>query len=196
MFREALRASPDAVFIARRLFVTNSIDSLLSALGVNVGAFEAHVDPMIMAMAVLGGSLSLSVVSGLLGVFLSERAERIRELRELERKLGADLSRSLYARSAQLIPLYVALWSSAGMLVFPLASITPYVAAKMKLLSIHQAFALSIAIILASLTMIGAYLGRITGERLWLSSLRVLALGVIALVIVLVFKTVLGIAFR
>ena len=189
-FREALTASPDARLIARRMFVTNSIDSIISSLGVNVGAYHPGIDPRIMMLAVLGGSLSLSLISGFIGVLVSERAERIRELRELERKLGARLERTIYAKSATIVPLYVALWSLTGMLLFPLAIVAPYATTLMGVLELFEAFMASIAITLLSLAAIGAYLGIITGGSIWLSALRTLGLGLVALAIVAVFKLV------
>jgi len=187
-FRDALKVGPDAPFIARRMFITNSIDSILSSLGVNIGAYSSDLDPKIMILAVLGGSLSLSIVSGFIGVFVSERAERVRELKELEKKLGARLKSSLYAKSITLIPLYVALWSSIGMLVFPLIIVIPYVLALINLLKMWEAFVISIGITLTSLTVIGAYLGFVTGEKIQISALRTLGLGLLALISVTLFK--------
>jgi predicted membrane protein (TIGR00267 family) len=191
-FREALTASPDAMFIARRLFVTNSIDSIISSLGVNVGAYNPGVDPKVLILAVLGGSISLSLISGFIGVFISEKAERVRELRDLERKLGARLENTIYARSATLVPLYVALWSSTGMLLFPLVIVAPYTAVLAGIMGLAEAFSASIAIALLSLAVIGAYLGIVMGERMWLSALRTLGLGIVTLAVVVVFKLVFG----
>jgi len=159
-----------------------------------MGAFRPDLDPLVIAMAILGGSISLSVISGFLGVFLSERAERVRELRELERKLGADLSRSLYALSARFTPLYVALWSSIGMLVFPLLSATPYLVAKMEALDLWEAFIASLAATYTALALIGVYLARITGENVYISAFRLLLLGLLASMVVLAFKIVVGVA--
>ncbi len=172
------------------MFVTNSIDSIISSLGVNIGAYSANIDPKVMILAVLGGSISLSLVSGFIGVLVSERAERLRELREIEKKLGVRLKSPLYARSTTIIPLYVALWSSTGMLLFPLAIVAPYIIALTGALGVGEAFIISIAIALASLASIGVYLGVVTGERVLISALRTLSLGLLALIIVAVFKLV------
>jgi predicted membrane protein (TIGR00267 family) len=172
----------------RGLFVTNSVDSIVSALGVNVGAYTPGIDVKVMILAVLGGSISLSIISGFMGVLLSERAERIRELKELERKLGASLRGSIYARATTIIPLYVALWSSTGMLLFPLVMVVPYLASLAGLIGVWEAFLASIAISLVSLMAIGGYLGVITGEGILISALRTLGLGLLVLIIVLVFK--------
>jgi predicted membrane protein (TIGR00267 family) len=170
------------------LFVTNSVDSIVSALGVNVGAYTPGIDVKVMILAVLGGSISLSIISGFMGVLLSERAERIRELRELERKLGASLRGSIYARATTIIPLYVALWSSTGMLLFPLVMVVPYLASLAGLIGVWEAFLASTTISLASLMAVGGYLGVITGEGILVSALRTLGLGLLVLIIVLVFK--------
>lgn len=160
-------------------------------MGVSVAIFNPTVEPAIIALGMIGGSLSLGVVSGLAGVYLSERAERFREVRELERKLGGSLEGSIYEKAAQLVPVYVALWSFAGMLIFPLAAATPYIMAAAGILSLNAAFSVSVVMVMAMLSLIGAYMGRISGEGVLKSALRAILLGVLAFTVVYAAKLVL-----
>ncbi len=153
--------------------------------------FNPTVEPAIIALGMIGGSLSLGVVSGLAGVYLSERAERLREVRELEKKLGGSLEGSVYEKAARVVPVYVALWSFVGMLVFPLVAATPYIVAASGVLSLSVAFAVSIAMVMVMLALIGAYMGKISGEGVLKSAFRTVLLGVLALIVVYLAKLVL-----
>ncbi|MCX8196131.1 MAG: hypothetical protein N3F67_03530 [Acidilobaceae archaeon] len=189
--REALRATPDSAFVARRLFFTNSIDGIVSAIGVNVGAFDVGVRPLSMALAILGGSIAFGVAAGFLGALLSERAERIREVRDLERALGGSLRGSVYWRAALVVPVYVAFWSSLGILLFPLLVASPYFLSHWGLLGILEAYVLSNVLAVLALSFVGALLSRVSGESPLLSSLRAVLLGLGALLLVYSIKRVL-----
>ncbi|MEN2999094.1 MAG: VIT1/CCC1 transporter family protein [Acidilobaceae archaeon] len=188
--KEALRATPDSVYVARRLFFTNSIDGIISAIGVNVGAFDEGVRPLSMALAILGGSIAFGVAAGFLGALLSERAERVRELREMERALGGSLEGSVYSRAAMVVPIYVAFWSSLGILIFPLLVASPYFLSHLGVLSLGSAYFLSGALALLALAVIGALLSRVSGESMMVSSLRAVMLGLGSMGLVYMIKRV------
>jgi predicted membrane protein (TIGR00267 family) len=116
----------DVRAIARRMFVTNAFDGILASLGVSVGGFSSKANPELLALSIIGGGLAMGLFSSVVGVYISERAERLRELRELERSMAKRLDGTIYARLAKLIPLYVALWSGLGATTFPLAVAFPY----------------------------------------------------------------------
>ncbi len=188
-YRKLLKIYPDTASIARRMFVTNSFDGLLAAIGVNVGGYRDGIDPMILALSMLGGAISMGILSGVVGVYLSERAERFREVRKLERVVGRTLRGSLYWRAASMAPAYIALWSGVGILGFPFLSATPYLAAAAGLIGVEKAFYLSLGISLGLMTFLGYYLGVVSGESRARTAARGLALGVGAVAVVYVFKT-------
>ncbi|GBF08830.1 conserved hypothetical protein [Aeropyrum pernix] len=179
---------PDTPSIARRMFVTNGFDGLLAAIGVNIGGFSGGADPVVMVLSIMGGSLSMGVLSGVVGVYLSERAERLKELSRLEKKVSRSLRRSIYWKAANIIPLYIALWSGVGVIAFPLISVLPYIAAAYGMLAIEEAFAASLAIALALAGGLGLYLGVVSGESKLYSMLRGLMLAVGAIILVHIFK--------
>ncbi|MEB3774829.1 MAG: hypothetical protein GSR86_07890 [Desulfurococcales archaeon] len=184
---------PDVPSIARRMFVTNSMDGLLAALGVNIGGYSPTGDPMLIAASIMGGGVAMGVMSGMVGVYLSEKAERIREVRELEKKLSSKFKEdSVYWRAARLIPIYVALWSGIGIVLFPTLVAVPYIMAAVSGFSMREAFITSLAMALALMGLLGAYLARISGEDPLTSALRGLGLGVLAAIMVYLLKGVLG----
>ncbi len=195
-FSKVKKLYPDVPSVARRMFVTNSLDGLLAALGVNVGGYSPGSDPLLMASSIIGGGVAMGIMSGMVGVYLSERAERIREVRELEKKLSAKLRRSsIYWRAASLIPVYVALWSGVGIVLFPTLVALPYLLAANTGLGVEPAFIASTGIALLLMTLLGAYLGRISQENTLISALRGLSLGLAALILVYLLKGALGIVY-
>ncbi len=179
--------------IARRMFVTNAFDGLLSALGIILGLYLAGVQqPLSYIGAVMGGTGVMGVFSGFVATYLSERAERLRELHETEKVMLRSLEGSIYDKAARLVPLYVASWSAFGAVVPPFASLTPFFAAGL----LHQPVALlvseSVSLILAMMFLIGYYLGRVSGENPWVSGARFLAIGASASALLLLLKFALG----
>ena len=192
--RVVLRANPDVSSIARRMFVTNALDGIVAALGVNIGSFTRTMDPIVHASGMLGGTLAMGVVSGMLGVYVSEKAERLREYRDLERKVASSLKDSVYWKAVRLIPIYVALWSGLGIILFPLLATLPFFLVNVLHIDVVAAYYASIAISVGEMAFLGFYLGKISGEGIVKSTLRVLGMGVVALMIAYVLRAVLGIS--
>ena len=187
------RVYPDAKEIARRMFVTNSFDGILAAIGVNVGGYSESVDPMVLALSIIGGGAAMGVFSGIVGVYLSERAERLRELKKMEHNLQASRKASIYWNAARMTPLYIALWSGLGIILFPTLIALPYLATAMcGCIATDLAFEASLAIALIVLGLLGAYLAKISGESIWNSVIRAISVGVGGIILVLVLKKVLG----
>lgn len=190
------RIYPDVEPVSRRMFVTNSMDGLLAALGVNVGGYSPDADPLLMASSIIGGGVAMGIMSGMIGVYLSERAERVREVRELEKKLSAKLKEdSIYWRAASLIPIYVALWSGLGIVIFPTLVAAPYLLAASTLLTLQTSFIASLSTSLILMALLGAYLGKISGEGIAASAAKGLLLGVAAAVLVYLLKGALGVVY-
>ncbi|MEB3844530.1 MAG: hypothetical protein LRS48_02470 [Desulfurococcales archaeon] len=190
--RKITRAYPDVRSIARRMFVTNSLDGIVAAMGIDVGGFSDKADPLLIASSIIGGTVAMGIVSGMIGVYVSERAERMKEYKELERRVASSLKDSIYWKAARLIPVYVALWSGMGIVLFPLLIAVPYIIAASGGLSVRAAYYSSMLIGLALMGFLGYFLGRVSRESIIVSVLRVLAMGVIAIVIVKLLRLGIG----
>ncbi len=186
--RTVTRIYSDVKSIARRMFITNSIDSIVAALGVSVGGYGPEANMKLLAMGIIGGGVAMGAISAMLGVYLSERAERLKEYKDLERKLAHTLKGSIHWKAARLIPLYVALWSGFGALIFPSLIALPLILASMGLVLPYPAYLASLGVGLASMGVLGWYLSRVSGENPLHSILRALGMGLLAILIVSVLK--------
>jgi len=135
----------------------------------------------------------MGLFSGMIGVYLSERAERLRELRELESKMMKELRGTIYWRMARVIPVYVSLWSGLGVTAAPILVASPYIAVAAGLpLPLREAFYLSIAGGLLLAAILGYYLGRVSGENVALSTARFVGLATGGVVLVYALRAIVG----
>jgi len=170
--------------IARRMFITNSFDSLIAVIGIILGnhIFGTSSAQSYMGSA-LGGSITMGIFSSFFGVYFTEKAERLRELKELEEQMLADIKESIYSEVVRLAPVYVALWSMAGGILFTILSLTPFFLSIKGLLGVNEAVFASVVISNAVIALLGAYMGRISGEGRLKGCLRFLALSLSATVV-------------
>ncbi len=186
--RELVRIS-EAQEIARRMFVTNTIDGLISSMGIILGTYLlGGRDPLIYLGAVVGGNSAMGLFSAFLGTYFSERAERLRELKELEKAMAADLRGSIYWRSSKIVPLYVAAWSSLGMLTLPVLCSSPLLLAHEGLISLRYAILASLVLLETAMFLLGSYLGRISGEKWYMVGLRMLLVGLATITLYLLIE--------
>lgn len=95
--------------LIRRYFVVNGFDGALTMLGLAMGFFVGgEPSPAVMLAACVGATVAL-FMSGLTSAFISEWEERKRALSLLETAMVADLSDSVHAEAARLVPVVVAL---------------------------------------------------------------------------------------
>lgn len=164
--------------IARRYFVVNGFDGALTMLGLLVGFYVSDEVRMPVVMnACLGVAIALGM-SGVSSAYISEAAEKRRELRELEKAMVADLGRSAHGRAARLLPVVIACVNGAAPLAISLVILLPLWAAPLfeplSLLPLESAFALALMMIF----LLGVYLGQIS-HTFWLwAGLRTLLIAV------------------
>lgn len=169
--------------IARRMFVTNSFDGLLSGLGVVLGSYLSGAsNPVNYVGSVIGASFSMGFFSGVVATYLSERAERLQELRKTERAMLHPLRGSIYERAAKIVPIYVALWSGLGAMLLPVIGVSPFIFAEILRadVSVTVLVYTSAGIMVAELFTLGAYLGKISGENKFVSGARLALIGLAA----------------
>ncbi len=190
-FKELGKLYPDIRPIARRMFVTNAFDSILATLGADVGGYSRSSSPLSMAMSMIGIGIAMGLFSAMIGVYLSERAERIRELRDLEKKVQSSLKGSIYWKIARWAPVYIALWSGLGVLIFPAIIAIPFLLSYLLGIAISTAFTSSLIIALILLAWLGYYLSSISGDPPGRSILRTVLAGIGGIVVIELLKEIL-----
>lgn len=180
--------------IARRYFVTNGFDGVLTMLGLLMGfrASGAHSLELIIG-ACLGGVVAL-FMSGLTSAYISESAEKEHELRKLEKSMLISLDDSAHAEAARLMPWLIAVVNGFSPLLLALLILTPLFLAQQKLLFGLPPLDIALATALLLTFLLGAFLGRVSG-RFWLwTGIRALMIAVLTSLLILFLHRLMGVA--
>ena len=179
----------DIGHIARRYFAMNAFDGVLTMIGVLMGNLTAGVD---QAQIVVTTGLSTSIamgVSGLWGAYLTESAERRRDLLELSRATLTDLGPTRIGRASRTAIVTVALVDGFSPFLAALLVVTPFFGAGL-FPNITWVYYSSLAMALVTLFSLGAFLGHISRDNLLLYGLKTVVAGVISIVISLLLHPV------
>jgi len=171
--------------IARRYFVTNGFDGALTMLGLIIGFYSSNsVSITVIISACLGATVALTV-SGLVSAYISESAERKKELNELEQALVKNLDDSAHARAAKLVPFFIAAVNGLAPLLLSLFIISPLWFSLLGISFPLNPLLLSIIIAFLTLFILGAFIGKISG-RFWLwSGFKTLLIAIVTAGIIL-----------
>ena len=170
--------------ISRRYFITNGFDGALTMLGLMVGfALSDNVALSVAIKACFGAAVALCV-SGMSSAYLSELAERKKELQELEKALIVDLSQSDYGKASRFVPVVVAMVNGLTPLLISLFIVTPLWLAEN---GVHLAASPFLTAILVAFLLIfgmGVMLGKLTREFWLWNGLRMLLVAMATVLII------------
>ncbi len=168
--------------IARRYFVMNAFDGVLTMIGVLIGNYSAGVES---ARVVISTGLATSMaigVSGFWGAYFTESAERKRDLDDLESYTLTDLNKTKIGRASR----------AAAIVVSLVDGLAPFLAALVVLLpffltplwgEIYTSYYLSLTMALGALFALGAFLGAISRENIALTGVKMIGAGLLAMVL-------------
>jgi predicted membrane protein (TIGR00267 family) len=168
--------------IARRYFAMNAFDGVLTIIGVLMGNYVAGVDD---ARIVLSTGLATCVamgVSGLWGAYLTESAERKRDLDELSRFTLTDLTNTRIGRASRAAIVIVAIVDGLSPFMAALVVLLPFFVAGNNE-DLAWAYYTSLGLALLTLFSLGLFLGRISQGRMIVYGFKTVLAGVVSIVI-------------
>ena len=174
--------------IARRYFVMNGFDGSMTMFGIIIGSWVGQItEAGIIVAAGLGACLAMGV-SGFFGAFMAERAERRGHLRTLE--ATPTQPDPIHYEASKFVSVYVALIDGISPTLTAIVSLAPFILTRMGLLSIDNAYIISVSLTLTTLFSLGFYLGRIARENVWLYSAQMLAVGIITAIMIFLLENI------
>jgi len=174
--------------IARRYFVKDGLDGSMTMLGIIVGAWVVNVmQSEIIVTAGLGACLAMGI-SGLSGAYLTEKAERKRDINDLETAMMTKLNDSVITDATTFVSFYAAVIAGGSPILTALVSLSPFFLVLHGLLAVENAYITSIIVTLVTLFMLGIYLGKIAKENALLYGIQTLVAGVATIAIVLLLR--------
>ena len=166
--------------ITRRYFVTNGFDGALTMLGLNMGFYykEGEIGTDVALGACFGTAVAL-MMSGFSSAYISESAERRKELSELEHAMVQDMEESDHGEAARLVPYLIALVNGLSPFLISLLIISPLWLSMsgidLPLPPIEAALLLSFMMIF----LLGLYSSRISGQFWLWTGIRALIVAMI-----------------
>jgi predicted membrane protein (TIGR00267 family) len=168
--------------IGRRYFAMNAFDGALTIIGVLMGNLTAGVEkPQIVVSTGLATCVAMGV-SGLWGAYLTEAAERKRDLDELGRYTLTDLNGTRIGRASRVAVVTVALIDGLAPFLAALVVLIPFFVAGL-FPAVTWAYYTSLGMALLALFGLGLFLGRISNGNLILNGLRTVVAGVLSILI-------------
>lgn len=162
--------------IARRYFVLNGFDGAMTVFGIVLGSWVAGVTKTgIIILAGLGASLAMGF-SGFFGALIAEKAERERHLKEMEEATDNKVD-PIHYEAARFVTIYVALVDGLSPALTAIVSLLPFFFASVGWIPLLSAYMASLTLSLATLFLLGIYLGKVARENGWFYGLLMLTAG-------------------
>jgi predicted membrane protein (TIGR00267 family) len=166
--------------IARRYFAMNAFDGILTMIGVLMGSYMARIrSPMVVVSTGLATSIAMGI-SGLWGAYLTEAAERKRELDDLENYTLTDLSKTRIGKASRFAVVVVSLVDGFAPFLAALVVLLPFFASGF-LGNVFLSYYISLGIALVGLFGLGAFLGVISRENIVLSGAKMIGAGLLSI---------------
>ena len=174
-----------ATQIIRRYFAMNAFDGAMTSLGVVIGAYISHItNPESIINVIIVGGIAM-MVSGFSGTYMTESAERNHSLNELEDAMLVDLEDTIYGRAGRFVSVFAAFVDGSAPFLASIPSVIPFLLVNLGMISITNAFILSVVASLGTLFLLGVYLGRISGGNVFISGAKMVVAGVTVAILAL-----------
>lgn len=178
--------------ITRRYFVMNAFDGALTMLGVIIGAYMAGIlNPMPIISSGVAGSIAMGT-SGFSGAYMTEKAERSKKLKELEKSMLTDMSNGLHYKSYRYATIFAAIVDGVSPALAAMLVVSPFFLVRFGFIDVIYAFYSSIILTLISLLILGLYLAKISNESMIKYGLQMLFVGFITAILAFTTSLLLG----
>lgn len=174
--------------IGRRYFVVNSFDGVLTVLGVVMAAFISNIsDPIIILSSGVGAAIALAI-SGFSSAYMTEKAERTKDVKELENKMLDEMNKDWKKYKVKKLPFKLSIVNSISPLITGLICISPFAFSQLELIEVSIAYLISISLSLLCLMFLGYFLGKISDKNKFLTSFKMLIVGFVTMLILLLLN--------
>ena len=171
--------------IARRYFAMNAFDGVLTIIGVLMGSFTAGVEnPQIVVTTGLTTCIAMGI-SGLWGAYLTEAAERQRELSELEGITLTSLRETRLGEASRAAVVIVAIVDGLSPFLAAMIVLLPFFFAQL-FPAIRWVYFTALGLALVTLFYLGVFLGRVSRQNVIVYGFRTVIAGGISILISLI----------
>jgi predicted membrane protein (TIGR00267 family) len=185
-YLEVSRVAP----ISRRYFIMNGFDGTMIILGIVVGAHVSGVSSAAWVItAGLGASFAMGI-SGFFSAYVTERAERVKIMNDLERSMLKKLDKTVIGRASRFASFWTALVNGFSPFILAIIALIPFFLTIPEIVPVDYAVYSSMGITLFILFMLGVFLGRVSKGNIFVSGLKMLLAGLFLTLISFIFKLI------
>ncbi len=168
--------------IARRYFAMNAFDGVLTIIGVLMGNLTAGIkDTRVVVTTGLATCVAMGV-SGLWGAYLTEAAERKRDIDELCRYTLTDLNPTCIGRASRAAVVTVALVDGLSPFLAALVVLIPFFVGGL-FPSITWVYYTALGMALLALFGLGLFLGYVSKDKMFFYGAKTVVAGVCSILI-------------
>jgi predicted membrane protein (TIGR00267 family) len=174
--------------ISRRYFIMNAFDGATTILGIVIGAYAAEItNESWVIWSGLGVSLAMGL-SGFVGAYMTEEAEREKKLNALEKSMLTELTDSVVGKASRFAFLWAGIVDGVSPALAAVVCLTPFFLSSHGLFSINFAIQLSVAVALSIMFLLGVFLGKISNRNMLFHGAKMLFVGLIITFIFFMLK--------
>lgn len=165
--------------IARRYLAMNTFDGVLTILGILVASFIAGFnDYKIIITTSFAAAVAIGI-SGFYGAYLTEKAERAGDIKNLEKNMSIWLKGTQIEKAHKLATLELALIDGVSPLIASAIIISPFLLKIPVISAYYTSFVISFSL----LFLLGIFLGKVSKENIILSGIKMILIGAVCTVI-------------
>jgi len=164
--------------MGRRKFANNAFDGILTMVGVVMGSYVGGVrEPRIIVSTGLATCMAMGI-SGFWGAYVTESAERKRELQDLEHAMLRDLGETEQARASRFAAIVVSVIDGLSPLVAGMFVLLPFLFAG-AWFAAGTSYVAALAMAFLLLFGLGVFLGKVARENALVGGIRMIVAGLV-----------------
>lgn len=129
------------------------------------------------------------MISGIWSAYAIEKAERALELRRLEKQMLVDLGETEIGKKLDTLVFIDSLINGLSPLIVSLVIIFPFLLSHLGIIDLASAFLYALILVLICLTLLGFFVGKVGGENMIKSGIKMLIAGVCVGLILVVLNS-------
>ena len=165
--------------IARRYFVMNGFDGILTVFGIVLGAFlVGYESAKEIIVPGIGATFAIGI-SGFWIAFLTEQAEQELEKKKIEKSIFTNLDDTLFSKAARVVSFINSFVDGFSPFMFGFLVLSPFFLVQFGFLTIQMAYVTSFILTFLLLFILGFFLGRIAKQNWLIFGLKTSMAGIV-----------------
>ena len=152
---------------------------------------KGALNSIVIISAGIAGSIAMGI-SGISGAYMTEKAERTKKLKELEKAMLKDMKDSIHGKSHKFASIFAAVVDGVSPAMAAMIVISPFFISNFGIITQETAFFICITITMIVLVLLGIFLAKISDENMIKYGIQMLLVGLITALLCVGTSVLLG----